>query len=48
MNKLFLIERGDYSHLGGLFNTVALIGLVLPIATVLIVNALKPKGVEQT
>ena len=48
VNKLFLIERGDYSHLGGLFNTVALIGLVLPIATVLIVNALKPKGVEQT
>lgn len=48
VNKLFLIERGDYSQLGSLFITVALIGLVLPIATVLIVNALKSKPVEQT
>jgi hypothetical protein len=48
VNKLFLIERGDYSLLGGLFITVALIGLVLPIATVLIVNALKPNVAEQT
>jgi hypothetical protein len=48
VNKLFLIERGDYSQLGSLFISVALMGLVLPIATVLIVNALKPKGVEQT
>ena len=43
VNKLFLIERGDYSQLGGLYITVALLGLVVPIATVLIVNALKPK-----
>jgi hypothetical protein len=48
VNKLFLIERGDYSQLGSLFISVALMGLVLPITTVLIVNALKPKGVEQT
>jgi len=48
VNKLFLIERGDYSLLGGLFITVALIGLVLPIATVLIVNALKPNVAKQT
>ncbi len=41
VNKLFLIERGDYSQLGGLLITVAVLGLVLPIATVLIVNARK-------
>ncbi len=46
VNKLFLIERGGYDQLGGLFITVALIGLVLPTATVLIVNALKRKAAE--
>ena len=44
INKLFVIERGDYSQLGGLFITVAVLGLVLPIVTVLIVNA-KTSGV---
>ncbi len=48
VNKLFVIERGDYSQLGGLFITVALLGLVLPIATVLIVNARKPGAAGQT
>lgn len=43
VNKLFLIERGEFSQLGSLFITVALLGLVLPIVTVLIVNARKPK-----
>ncbi|NNK15217.1 MAG: hypothetical protein HKP52_13345 [Desulfofustis sp.] len=47
VNRLFLIERGDYSQLGGLFLTVALVGLVLPVVTVLIVNALKAKSVNQ-
>ncbi len=48
VNKLFLIQRNDYHQLGSLFITVALIGLVLPIATVLIVNALKAKPTERT
>jgi hypothetical protein len=48
VNKLFLIERGDYSQLGSLFITVGLLALVLPIVTVLIVNALKPKAIQQT
>jgi hypothetical protein len=47
VNKLFLIERGDYSELGGLYITVALLGLVLPIATVLIVNARRPRAAGQ-
>ena len=48
INKLFLIERGDYSQLGSLYITVALLGLVLPILTVLIVNAVNAKGVERS
>ncbi len=44
VNKLFLIERGDYSQLGNLLITVALLGLILPVATVLLVNNLKPAG----
>lgn len=47
VNKLFLIERGDYSQLGSLYFTVALIGLVLPVATVLVVNALNEKAAER-
>ena len=47
VNKLFLIERGDYSQLGSLYITVALLGLVLPILTVLIVNAVNAKGAER-
>jgi hypothetical protein len=47
VNKLFLIERGNYSQLGSLYITVALIGLVLPVATVLIVNALNAKAAER-
>jgi hypothetical protein len=39
VNKLFVIERGNYSELGALFITVALISLVLPIVTVVAVNA---------
>jgi hypothetical protein len=46
MNKLFLIERGNYSQLGDLFISVTLIGLILPISTVLIVKAFKGKTTE--
>jgi len=38
MNQIFIVERGSYGELGRLMMTVSLIGLVIPIATVLIVN----------
>jgi hypothetical protein len=38
MNRLFIVERGSYGELGGLMIVVSLIGLVVPIAAVLIVN----------
>jgi Zn-dependent protease with chaperone function len=38
MNQIFIVERGSYGELGRLLITVSLIGLVIPIATVLIVN----------
>ena len=47
VNKLFLIERGDYSQLGSLYITVTLLGLVLPIATVLLVNALTARAANK-
>ena len=38
MNQIFIVERGSYGELGRLMITVSLVGLVVPIATVLIVN----------
>jgi hypothetical protein len=38
LNKIFVIERGQYNELGILMITVALIGLTLPIATVVFMN----------
>jgi hypothetical protein len=38
MNQLFIVERGSYGELGRLMIAVNLIGLVVPIATVLLVN----------
>jgi MFS family permease len=38
MNQIFIVERGSYDELGRLMITVSLIGLVIPITTVLIVN----------
>lgn len=38
LNQLFTIERGQYGELGHLMVSVTIIGLVLPVATVLIVN----------
>jgi len=38
MNKIFVVGRGSYGELGSLMITVSLVGLVVPIAAVLIVN----------
>jgi hypothetical protein len=38
MNQIFTVERGNYGELGRLMITVNLIGLIVPIATVLLVN----------
>jgi hypothetical protein len=37
-NRLFIVERGDYSELGVLMITVVATGLVLPVLTVLLVT----------
>jgi len=38
LNKVFIIERGRYDELGALMITVALITLILPIITVVLLN----------
>jgi len=38
LNKIFVIERGQYNELGILMISIALIGLTLPIATVVFFN----------
>jgi hypothetical protein len=38
MNQIFIVERGSYGELGRLMIAVNLIGMVIPIATVLLVN----------
>ena len=38
INKIFVIERGRYDELGLLMITVSIIGLVLPVVTVMIFN----------
>ncbi len=38
LNKIFIIERGQYSELGMLMISVAIIGLIIPIAIVLLFN----------
>ena len=55
MNQLFIVERGSYGELGGLMIAVNLIGLIVPVATVLIVNrwsrprpAAAPHGTGET
>jgi len=39
LNRIFVIERGQYDELGGLMTTVIVLGLVLPILTVVVVNS---------
>jgi hypothetical protein len=38
LNQIFIVDRGNYGELGRLMITVSLIGLVLPVGTVLAVN----------
>jgi hypothetical protein len=38
LNQLFVVERGQYGQLGNLMITASVIGLVFPIATVIVVN----------
>jgi len=38
MNRIFIVGRGDYSQLGDLFIASTSLGLIVPIATVLIIN----------
>jgi MFS family permease len=38
LNKFFIIERGQYSELGMLMISVAIIGLIVPVAAVLLFN----------
>lgn len=38
MNKLFIVQRGDYGQLGDLFIAVTVIGLLIPVVTVILVN----------
>jgi hypothetical protein len=44
MNQIFIVERGCYDELGRLMIAVNLIGLIIPIATVLLVNRWSRKG----
>jgi hypothetical protein len=44
LNKIFVIERGQYGELGMLMISVALIGLIVPLATVLLVNPASKQG----
>jgi len=38
LNEIFVIERGRYAELGHLMITATIIGLVLPVTTVILVN----------
>jgi len=38
LNKIFVIERGRYDELGVLMISVAVIGLIVPVITVLLFN----------
>jgi hypothetical protein len=41
LNQIFTVDRGRYAELGHLMITATVIGLILPIATVLLVNESK-------
>ena len=38
LNKIFVIERGSYDELGMLMISVSVIGLVIPVITVILLN----------
>jgi hypothetical protein len=41
LNRIFVVERGNYSERGLLMVIVALTGLILPVVTVILVNLSK-------
>ncbi len=41
LNKIFVIERGQYDELGALMITVLLLGLIVPVATVAVFRFLE-------
>ena len=41
LNRIFVVERGNYSELGSLMVTAAIIGVIVPPTTVLLVNLWK-------
>ena len=41
LNRIFVVERGNYSELGSLMVTAAIIGVIVPPMTVLVVNLWK-------
>ena len=43
-NKIFVIERGDYSELGVLMISVTVTGLVLPVVSVFVINLWQNRG----
>lgn len=47
-NKIFEVARGDYGELGYLMAAVMAIGLVLPVATVLLVKCWQSRGTPQS
>jgi len=46
LNQAFIVERGNYDQLGGLFITATAIGLVVPVLTVFIVNRWRGRGAQ--
>ncbi len=45
-NRIFLVERGDFSELGVLMIAVMITGVVVPLVTVLLINRLQQNSVE--
>lgn len=45
-NRIFIVKRGDFNELGILMIAVMIIGLVVPLVTVLLVNRVQQKSVE--
>lgn len=45
-NRIFIVERGDFSELGVLMIAVLITGVVVPLVTVLLINRLQQKSVQ--
>jgi MFS family permease len=46
LNKIFVVQRSEYAQLGPLMVAAVLIGLIIPVATVVIVNAYNRRRVS--